>query len=68
MHLSTLNILDLMISLWCGTLDCTKPDDKSNWDWAVLKGEIWKDHGKAVANALHCPAHLIVHRATLLRK
>jgi len=29
MHLGTLNILDLMISLWRGTLDCTKPDDKS---------------------------------------
>ena len=53
MHLGALNIPDLMISLWRGTLDCTKPDDKSTWDWAVLKGEIWKAHGEAVANALH---------------
>ncbi len=29
MHLAALNISDLLISLWCTTLDCTKPDDKS---------------------------------------
>ncbi len=29
MHLAVLNILDLMISLWHGTIDCTKPDNKS---------------------------------------
>ena len=36
MHLATLNILDLMISLQCGMMDCTKPDDRSTWTWAVL--------------------------------
>jgi hypothetical protein len=29
MHLAMLNLLDLFISLWCGTINCTKPDDKS---------------------------------------
>ena len=36
MHLAALNISDLMISLWRGTIDCTRPDDRSTWDWAVL--------------------------------
>jgi hypothetical protein len=54
MHLGVLNLLDLMISLWCGTIDCTLPDDRSTWTWAVLQHrEIWHDHGKAVAGALH---------------
>ena len=53
MHLTALNISDLMISLWRGTMDCTKPDDKSTWDWAVLWGNIWQQHGKAVKAALH---------------
>ena len=42
MHLGTLNLSDLMISLWQGTIDCTKPDDKSSWTWVVLRGEIWQ--------------------------
>jgi hypothetical protein len=52
MHLAALNISDLMISLWRGTIDCTRPDDRSTWDWAVLRGDDWRDHGKAVANVL----------------
>ncbi len=30
MHLTALNISDLLISLWCMTIDCTKPDNKSS--------------------------------------
>lgn len=40
MHLAALNISDLMISLWRGTIDCTRPDDRSTWDWAVLQGDV----------------------------
>ena len=36
MHLAALNISDLMISLWRGTMDCTRPDDKTTWVWAIL--------------------------------
>jgi hypothetical protein len=36
MHLGALNLSDIMISLWCGTINCTNPDDKASWDWAVL--------------------------------
>ena len=53
MHLGALNLSDLMISLWRGTIDCTKPDDKSTWTWLVLQGDVWQQHGKAVADALH---------------
>ena len=53
MHLGALNLSDLMISLWRGTIDCTRPDDKLTWDWAVLRGEAWQQHGKAVADCLH---------------
>jgi len=53
MHLASLNLMDLMISLWHSTIDCTTPDDKTTWDWAVLQGDVWQQHGKAVASALH---------------
>jgi hypothetical protein len=53
MHLGALNLSDLMISLWRGTIDCTRPDDKSTWNWVVLRGEVWQQHGKAVADTLH---------------
>lgn len=53
MHLGALNLSDLMISLWRGTIDCTQPDDKDTWTWLVLKGDIWQSHGKSVADALY---------------
>src|SRR6266702_576407 len=53
MHLATLNISDLMISLWRGTIDCTAPDNRTNWTWAVLRGDTWQQHGESVASALH---------------
>ena len=54
MHLGALNLSDLMISLWCRMINCTLPDDQSMWTWAVLQCcEIWHDHGKAIAGALH---------------
>jgi len=54
MHLGALNLFNLMISLWCGTIDCTKPDNKSAWDWAIFQeGSIWKEHGGAIIDTLH---------------
>ncbi|KAI0292314.1 hypothetical protein BC826DRAFT_885613, partial [Russula brevipes] len=53
MHLGALNLSDLMISLWRGTIDCNRPDDRYTWTWAVLRGDVWQEHGKAVADALH---------------
>lgn len=53
MHLAALNIPDLMISLWRGVIDCTAPDNRSTWTWAVLRGETWQRHGKIVEDAVH---------------
>jgi len=71
MHLGALNLSDLMISLWRGTMDCTRPDSKANWPWLVLQGDIWQQHGKAVADALYylpssfeCPPHNIAEKIT----
>ncbi|KAJ6488573.1 hypothetical protein C8R47DRAFT_484938 [Mycena vitilis] len=50
MHAPCLNLPDLMIPLWRGTFDCDKTDDRATWDWAVLTGDTWKRHGKAVAD------------------
>jgi hypothetical protein len=51
MHLISLNLTDLLIKLWRGTMDCKPSDDRTTWDWAVLQGNTWKDHGKSVADA-----------------
>ncbi len=50
MHLISLNIPDLLISLFRGTIDRDK-NDKNPWPWAVLKGDTWIAHGAAVARA-----------------
>ena len=71
MHLGALNISDLMISLWRETIDCTQLDDKATWDWAILQGQVWQEHGKAVANCLpylpssfDCPPCNIMEKLT----
>jgi len=51
MHLVSLNLTDLILSLWRGTIDCDPHDNRASWDWAVLKDETWKRHGKCVADA-----------------
>ncbi|KAJ3553191.1 hypothetical protein NP233_g12702 [Leucocoprinus birnbaumii] len=60
MHLLALNIPDLLIGLWRGTLKCdTKAgDDIKSWDWVVLKdtrdNKVWTAHGKRVAELSKC--------------
>lgn len=49
MHLAALNIPDLLINLWRGTLDCDQKDNRATWDWATLQGSTWQEHGKQVA-------------------
>ncbi|KAF8058213.1 hypothetical protein FPV67DRAFT_1428629 [Lyophyllum atratum] len=48
MHLPSLNIPDLLISLWRGTL---KHSNDDHWEWATLVGDVWIDHGKLVEGA-----------------
>ncbi|KAF7356061.1 hypothetical protein MVEN_00935900 [Mycena venus] len=49
MHL-ILNLFDLFLNLWRGTLDCDPNDNVASWDWAVLKDKIWEAHGERVAS------------------
>ncbi|KAJ3816786.1 hypothetical protein F5880DRAFT_1626456 [Lentinula raphanica] len=49
MHLFSLNGPDLLIPLWRGKFDCDKTDSRASWEWAVLKDNVWKQHGKTVA-------------------
>jgi hypothetical protein len=51
MHHASLNLPDLLIPLWRGTLDCSATDKRTDWDWAVLTGDTWTQHGIAVAAA-----------------
>lgn len=51
MHLLSLNIPDLLLSLWQGKMKCEVEDDKDTWDWMVLRpGTDWKEHGAKVAS------------------
>ncbi|KAJ6473686.1 hypothetical protein C8R45DRAFT_835254 [Mycena sanguinolenta] len=50
MHL-ILNLFDLFLNLWRGTLDCDPNDNITTWDWAVLRDAIWAAHGERVAGA-----------------
>ncbi|KAI0054504.1 hypothetical protein BV25DRAFT_1873322 [Artomyces pyxidatus] len=49
MHLLSLNIPELLLKLWRGTMECDPSDDKATWEWAVLRGDVWIEHGRAVA-------------------
>jgi hypothetical protein len=51
MHLLFINLGELLIPLWRGTLKCDSTDDLSSWDWATLTGDIWQTHGQLVAGA-----------------
>jgi len=52
MHLASLNLTDLLLSLWRATIDCDRTDSKMTWSWAVLQGSEWKVHGDNVAKTL----------------
>ncbi|RXW24306.1 hypothetical protein EST38_g1549 [Candolleomyces aberdarensis] len=41
MHLFYLNLPDLLIPLFRGEMECEATDNKCNWDWMVLFGDIW---------------------------
>ena len=51
MHQPVINLTALMFDLWCDRKDCRSGDPNGIWPWAVLKGNVWKRHGKDVANA-----------------
>lgn len=49
MHL-IINLPEHLVGLWRGTLYAEKQDSKDTWDWAVLKGDLWEQHGAIVGN------------------
>ena len=49
MHGPTLNMGDLLLPLWRKTFRCAGNDITGNWDWGTLVGDVWKEHGAAVA-------------------
>ena len=51
MHLLFINLGELLIPLWQGTLKCDLTDDHSLWEWATLTGDTWQSHGQLVADA-----------------
>ena len=53
MHQPVINLTALMFDLWCDREGCRK-GVRGDWDWAVLRGDVWKAHGKAVENAAPC--------------
>ncbi|KAH9853416.1 hypothetical protein C2E23DRAFT_728256 [Lenzites betulinus] len=50
MHLVSLNITDLFVSLWRGTIHGSKSDPTEE-PWAVLQDDTWVSHGAEVARA-----------------
>jgi hypothetical protein len=52
MHLFSLNLTQLLVALWRGTIDHAKEDNPTSWPFAVLHDvDIWKQHGAVVAAA-----------------
>jgi len=50
MHQPALNLPDLVLGLWCGSIACASSGNKATWYWAVLQGHTWKVHEQDVAN------------------
>ena len=42
MHLIFINLGELLIPLWWGTLKCDATDSLLSWDWATLTGDAWQ--------------------------
>ncbi|CDO75975.1 hypothetical protein BN946_scf184888.g25 [Trametes cinnabarina] len=51
MHLVALNLTDLFLGLWRGTIAGSKDADEC--PWVVLQGDTWVTHGAEVARAAH---------------
>ena len=60
MHLFALNISQLLIFLWRGSIDHAQDDDPTTWPFAVLHDNaVWQAHGASVAGAaLYIPVCL----------
>ena len=50
MHLVFINLGELLIPLWRGTIKCDATDSPTSWEWATLTGDVWQAHGRLVAD------------------
>ncbi|KAF6743926.1 hypothetical protein DFP72DRAFT_1079342 [Ephemerocybe angulata] len=51
MHLTALNVTNIILDLFRGTADVHAPDDRATWkDWTVLTAPHWVKHGETVEN------------------
>lgn len=49
MHLTALNIPQLLLSLWRGTIAVDPADNQNSWTWMKLKPtNVWQQHGREV--------------------
>ena len=56
MHQPLINLAMLLLDLWCKRPGAHDQDPISPWPWAVLTGDVWREHGKVVAQAAqHLP-------------
>ncbi|KIK72792.1 hypothetical protein PAXRUDRAFT_21576, partial [Paxillus rubicundulus Ve08.2h10] len=55
MHFAGANMVSLFTDLWQGEINCDRTDSKDTWDWMVLVGETWQEHGRNIAK---CKPHL----------
>jgi hypothetical protein len=52
MHLFMLNISQLLISLWCGSINYAQEDNPTTWPFAILyDSKVWQAHRASVADA-----------------
>ena len=51
MHQPLINLTALLLDLWCARPEVRDYDRMTIWPWAVLKGDVWVEHGEAVAHA-----------------
>ena len=51
MHQPLINLAALLLDLWCARPEARNYNRGTEWPWAVLTGDTWVRHGKAVANA-----------------
>ena len=60
MHLFGLNISQLLVGLWRGSIEHTQDDHPTTWQFAVLHDNaVWQSHGASVAGAsLYLPVCL----------
>ena len=51
MHQPLINLAALLLDLWCARPGARDHDQLTDWPWAVLTGDVWKKHGKVIAQA-----------------